>query len=129
MVYIRNLRKRYGMFFIDRTLLNPNIPKSIRFTPVLYDWISEVREKEDLSFSQVVRICCKNAKDQYTDFFIDRTLLKPLIPRTIRFTSVLDNWISEVSEKEGISFNQTVLICCKYAKDQYIETKAQEEKE
>ncbi len=32
------------MFFIDRTLLNPNIPKNIRFTPVLYDWISEVSE-------------------------------------------------------------------------------------
>ena len=62
-------------------------------------------------------------------FFLDRTLLKPNIPRTIRFTSILYDWITEVSEKEGISFNQVVLMCCKNAKDQYTETSVQEEKE
>lgn len=62
-------------------------------------------------------------------FFVDRTLLKPNIPRTIRFTSILYDWITEVSEKEGISFNQVVLMCCKNAKDQYTETNVQEEKE
>ncbi len=62
-------------------------------------------------------------------FFVDRTLLKPNIPRTIRFTSILYDWITEVSEKEGISFNQVVLMCCKNAKDQYIETSVKEEKE
>ncbi len=62
-------------------------------------------------------------------FFVDRTLLKPNIPRTIRFTSILYDWITEVSEKEGISFNQVVLMCCKNAKDQYTETSVQEEKE
>lgn len=54
------------MFFVDRTLLKPNIPRTIRFTSILYDWICEVSEKEGLSFNQVVLICCKNAKDQYT---------------------------------------------------------------
>lgn len=62
-------------------------------------------------------------------FFVDRTLLKPNIPRTIRFTSILYDWITEVSEKEGLSFNQVVLMCCKNAKDQYTETSVQEEKE
>lgn len=62
-------------------------------------------------------------------FFVDKTLLKPNIPRTIRFTSILYDWITEVSEKEGISFNQVVLMCCKNAKDQYTETNEQEEKE
>ncbi len=61
-------------------------------------------------------------------FFVDRTLLKPNIPRTIRFTSILYDWIAEVSEKEGISFNQVVLICCKNAMDQYKEADEQEEK-
>lgn len=53
------------MFEIDKTLLRPNIARTIRFTPILYDWIKEVSEKEDLSFNQVVLLCCKNMKDQY----------------------------------------------------------------
>lgn len=52
------------MFEIDRTLLRPNIARTIRFTPVLYDWIKEVSEKEDLSFNQVVLLCCKSMKEQ-----------------------------------------------------------------
>ena len=53
------------MFEIDKTLLRPNIARTIRFTPILYDWIKEVSEKEDLSFNQVVLLCCKKMKDQY----------------------------------------------------------------
>lgn len=53
------------MFEIDKTLLRPNIARTIRFTPILYDWIKEVSEREDLSFNQVVLLCCKNMKDQY----------------------------------------------------------------
>ena len=30
------------MFEIEKTLLKPNIPRTIRFTPILYDWILEV---------------------------------------------------------------------------------------
>ena len=60
---------------------------------------------------------------------IEKTLLKPNIPRTIRFTPILYDWILEVSEKEGLSFNQIVLLCCKYAKDQYVEPDAQKENE
>ena len=55
------------MFAIDKTLLKPNIPRTVRFTPILYDWITEVSEKEGLSFNQVVLLCCKNAKDQYVE--------------------------------------------------------------
>ena len=43
-----------GMFEIEKTLLKPNIPRTIRFTPILYDWILEVSEKEGLSFNQIV---------------------------------------------------------------------------
>lgn len=62
-------------------------------------------------------------------FEIDKTLLKPNIPRTVRFTPILYDWILEVSEKEGLSFNQVVLLCCKHAKDQYVETDTLKEKE
>lgn len=55
------------MFEIDKTLLRPNVARTIRFTPILYDWIKEVSEKEDLSFNQVVLLCCKNMKDQYEE--------------------------------------------------------------
>ena len=55
------------MFVIDKTLLKPNIPRTVRFTPVLYDWIEEISEKEGLSFNQLVLLCCKNARDQYRD--------------------------------------------------------------
>ena len=58
-------------------------------------------------------------------FEIEKTLLKP----NIRFTPILYDWILEVSEKEGLSFNQIVLLCCKYAKDQYVEPDAQKENE
>ena len=54
-----------GMFEIEKTLLKPNIPRTIRFTPILYDWILEVSEKEGLSFNQIVLLCCKYAKYQY----------------------------------------------------------------
>ena len=52
------------MFEIEKTLLKPNIPRTIRFTPILYDWILEVSEKEGLSFNQIVLLCCKYANAQ-----------------------------------------------------------------
>lgn len=62
-------------------------------------------------------------------FAIDKTLVKADIPRTIRFTSSLYDWLTEVSKKEGLSFNQVVLQCCKNAKDQYVESDALKETE
>ncbi len=62
-------------------------------------------------------------------FAIDKTLVKADIPRTIRFTSALYDWLTEVSKKEGLSFNQVVLQCCKNAKDQYVESDALEKRE
>lgn len=56
---------RDSMFVIDKTLLKPNIPRTIRFTPILYDWLLKVSEDEELSFNQVVLLCCKNAMEQY----------------------------------------------------------------
>ncbi len=48
------------MMYIDRELLNPVIPGTIRFTSVLFDWLQEVSEREKMSFNQVVLQCCKN---------------------------------------------------------------------
>lgn len=54
-------------------------------------------------------------------------LVKPSIAITVRFTPVLHEWLTEVSKREGISFNQVVLQCCKNAKDQYVEVDRLEE--
>ncbi len=51
-------------------------------------------------------------------FHIDKTLMNPNIPITIRFTSVLREWLRNKADKEEISFNQMVLLCCKYAMDE-----------
>lgn len=51
-------------------------------------------------------------------FSIDKTLHNPNMPVTIRFTSILYEWLRHKAEKEGISFNQMVLLCCKYAMDE-----------
>ncbi len=51
-------------------------------------------------------------------FHVDKALFKPTIPVTIRFTSILHEWLHERAEKEGISLNQMVLLCCKYVMDE-----------
>ena len=56
-------------------------------------------------------------------FKIDRTLLKPNISRTIRFTQPLSEWVQMVSERENISFNQVVLQCCKNGMDDDLDGK------
>ena len=48
---------------IDRELINPNIPRTIRFTPILFEWLEMVKERENTSFNQVVLQCCKNCMD------------------------------------------------------------------
>lgn len=35
----------------DKELVNPNIARTIRFTSVLYDWLLQVKEREQLSFN------------------------------------------------------------------------------
>lgn len=39
------------MFKIDRTLLKPNISRTIRFTQPLYEWVQMVSERENISFN------------------------------------------------------------------------------
>jgi len=51
--------------------------------------------------------------------FIDKSLSRPNIPRTIRFTEELFDALLEISEKEEISFNSLVLQCCNYALSNY----------
>ena len=55
------------MFKIDRTLLKPNISRTIRFTKPLYEWVQMVSERENISFNQVVLQCCKNGMDDDLD--------------------------------------------------------------
>lgn len=55
------------MFKIDRTLLKPNISRTIRFTQPLYEWVQMVSERENISFNQVVLQCYKNGMDDDLD--------------------------------------------------------------
>lgn len=52
-------------------------------------------------------------------FEIDKSLSRPNIPRTIRFTEELFDALLEISEKEEISFNSLVLQCCNYELSNY----------
>ncbi len=48
----------------DKELIRPNIGRTIRFTPILYEWLEEVRKRENLPFNQVVLQCCKNCMEE-----------------------------------------------------------------
>lgn len=48
-------------------------------------------------------------------FKVDRSLSRPNIPRTIRFTEELSDMLAEISAREKVSFNSLVLQCCHYA--------------
>ena len=52
-----------AMFHIDKELLNPNISVTIRFTPILYEWLKAVSKRENMSFNQLVLQCCKNCME------------------------------------------------------------------
>ena len=52
------------MFNIDRTLLNPNISVTIRFTPILHEWLHKRAEQENISLNQMVLLCCKYVMDE-----------------------------------------------------------------
>ena len=51
------------MFHIEKELLNPNISVTIRFSPILYDWLKMVSKREKISFNRVVLQCCKNCME------------------------------------------------------------------
>lgn len=52
-------------------------------------------------------------------FEIDKSLSRPNIPRTIRFTEELFDALLKLSTEEEISFNSLVLQCCNYALNNY----------
>lgn len=59
-----NFEKREGlMFHIDKAFLHPNISVTVRFTPVLYEWLKSVCEREDITFNHLVLQCCKNCME------------------------------------------------------------------
>lgn len=51
------------MFHIDKEFVHPNIAITVRFTPVLYEWLKSVSERENISFNQLVLQCCKNCME------------------------------------------------------------------
>lgn len=51
----------------DKELVNPNIPRTIRFTPILFEWLTKVAERENMSFNQVVLQCYKNCMAEDND--------------------------------------------------------------
>ena len=51
----------------DEELVNPNMSRTIRFTPILFEWLTKVAERENLSFNQVVLQCCKNCMAEDND--------------------------------------------------------------
>lgn len=55
------------MIQIDKTLLSPTVARTIRFSPVLFEWLREFSETEGISFNHAVLICCKNAMEQYSE--------------------------------------------------------------
>ena len=50
-------------------------------------------------------------------FEVSSDFLKANMPRTIRFTEKLFAELSEVAQREDVSFNMLVLQCCRYALD------------
>lgn len=52
------------MFNIDKTLLSPNISITVRFTPILHEWLRKRTGQEDISFNQMVLLCCKYVMDE-----------------------------------------------------------------
>ena len=52
------------MFKIDKALLNPNISVTIRFTPILHEWLHKRAEQENISLNQMVLLCCKYVMDE-----------------------------------------------------------------
>lgn len=49
---------------IDKEFVNPKISRTIRFTPVLHEWLEEIKEREGISFNHAVLQCIKNCMDE-----------------------------------------------------------------
>lgn len=48
----------------DKEMVNPNIARTVRFTPILFEWLIKVKARENMSFNQVVLQCVKNCMMQ-----------------------------------------------------------------
>lgn len=51
------------MFRIEKAFLHPNISVTVRFTPVLHEWLKSVCARENITFNQLVLQCCKNCME------------------------------------------------------------------
>ncbi|MCI8533806.1 MAG: toxin-antitoxin system HicB family antitoxin [Lachnospiraceae bacterium] len=52
------------MFHVDKALYGPNVPVTVRFSPILHQWLREKAAKENISFNQMVLLCCKYVMDE-----------------------------------------------------------------
>ncbi|WP_300791841.1 hypothetical protein [uncultured Acetatifactor sp.] len=48
----------------DKELISPNISRTIRFTPILYEWLEEIKDREGISFNHAVLQCVKNSMEE-----------------------------------------------------------------
>ena len=39
------------MFHVDKALYGPNVPVTVRFSPILHQWLREKAAKENISFN------------------------------------------------------------------------------
>lgn len=51
------------MFEIDNQYANANVPRTIRFTDKLFEDLSSIAEKNNISFNMLVLQCCRYALD------------------------------------------------------------------
>ena len=52
------------MFHVDKALYGPNVPVTVRFSPILHQWLREKAAKENISFNQMVLLGCKYVMDE-----------------------------------------------------------------
>lgn len=50
-----------GMFRIQKGAGNANVPRTIRFTPALYEQLNQIAAQNDISFNLLVLQCCTYA--------------------------------------------------------------------
>lgn len=53
------------MFIVDKKMSKSNVSRTIRFTEEIFNNLSYIANKENVSFNQLVLQCCQYAIDNY----------------------------------------------------------------
>ena len=51
------------MFKIDKNIISANVPRTIRFSELLFEQLKQVAKQNDISFNRLVLECCMYALD------------------------------------------------------------------